>query len=103
MAAQSVDPKRPTMKAVRLALGSSSQQDGSRAVDQEHSQIDVSTLANSPQRRPCGWQRIRRRLIRHRGFDEVSILLMGLTGAMEFAGINRRGELEVTIFNHEAG
>jgi hypothetical protein len=49
MAAQFLDPKRPTMKAVRLVLGSSSQQDGSRTMDQEHPQINVSTLADSTQ------------------------------------------------------
>src|SRR5262249_9055274 len=47
MAAQFLNPKRPTMKTVRLAFGSSSQQYGPRAMDQEHSQIDVSTLADS--------------------------------------------------------
>src|SRR5262249_26952610 len=49
MAAQFLNSKCPTMKTVRLALGSCSQQYGSRAMDQQHSQIDVSTLADSPE------------------------------------------------------
>jgi hypothetical protein len=40
---------------------------------------------------------IQRRLRRYRRFDDMSILLMGLTGVFDFTGIDRQGNLEITV------
>jgi hypothetical protein len=40
---------------------------------------------------------LRKRLLRHRRLDEISILLMGLAGALEFTGIDRNGDLRMKI------
>jgi hypothetical protein len=40
---------------------------------------------------------LRKRLLCHRGLDEISILLMGLTGTLEFTGLDRNGDLEIRI------
>ena len=40
---------------------------------------------------------LQKRLLRHRKLDEISILLMGVAGVLEFTGIERNGDLETKI------
>jgi hypothetical protein len=40
---------------------------------------------------------LRKRLLRYRRLDEISILLMGLAGALQFTGIDRNSDLRMKI------
>ena len=40
---------------------------------------------------------LQKRLLRHRKLDEISILLMGVAGVLEFTGIEGNGDLEINF------